>query len=529
MTENKKNLIHYIWHTSLFRHVLLVISITAVAIPGYDLLTVYPAFSGLLKETIEENAAHTAKHLANTLVEISENDGAFSKQGFNQSDWDALEFNARDFGLWKMRVFAPNGEIIYSTKPSEIGNINNKPYFADIVAKGGNVSKLERKQAQTMEGEALPLDVVEVYVPIMDGKQFLGAFEVYYDITSEYGALTKLQYQSGTILVIIVSIIVVLIWFLIVKAARERIELAKTRSQLSTQEKLFRDVIGSANSGIVVTDERQHITIVNAAFCEMTGYDDQEIIGKSPDILQSDQHEASYFQEIWGSVRQNGSWQGEIWNKNKEGDVYPGLLTISTIEDDQGVITHYVGIFHDISEQKASEQHYQDMAHHDGLTKLANRTLFLQLLDQAKREAAISKQPLAILFLDLDGFKNINDTAGHDAGDAMLIAVANRLRENVRKNDVIARLGGDEFILILANIDQKAIIQRVAENLITSINRPAMHEGKDISVGASIGAICYLPGDMTSNEELINQADDAMYEAKQSGKNCVVIRCDTPC
>jgi diguanylate cyclase (GGDEF)-like protein/PAS domain S-box-containing protein len=394
------------------------------------------------------------------------------------------------------------------------------------VAKGKTLSKLERKQQTSMEGEMLPLDVVEVYIPAMQEGNFQGAIEVYYDITEERELLQSLLLRSGLIFIALIVIIVLVIFLLIFRTAAQSRKLARTQHSLNTQEKIFRDVIDSAQEGIMVTDATQKIEIVNPAFSELTGYGEQEVLGLKPDLLRSDRHDSDFYQQMWQSLQDYKRWRGEIWNKRKDGTVYPELLSISTIEDESEEVTHYVGIFTDISQQKASEQRYQKLAYHDPLTQLPNRLLFLDRLNQALLESARSKTNVALLFLDLDGFKQVNDTAGHDAGDALLQEVAHRLSQAVRQDDTVARIGGDEFTIILKNVAKKEVLERIGNTLIQAVNEPVTVADSNFQVGASIGIACH-PADATDSDSLTAEADEAMYEAKQSGKNCLVLRCST--
>jgi diguanylate cyclase (GGDEF)-like protein/PAS domain S-box-containing protein len=503
-----------------------VVLLGSLILPGYDLLAVYPSFERLLAASIEKEADRTAQHLLRMLGGKEQDPATFSWEKIDQAVWDRLHHAAMDFGLWKTRVFSPGGEIIFSTISEEIGQWNKNDYFFDVVATGKPFTKIERKQGKTMEGEVLPVDVVETYIPVMHEGRFLGAIEVYYDITEERGLLQSLLLRSGLIFIGLIVAIVLAVILLLIRTAMESRKLAWTQKNLNAQEMMFRDVIDSAQDGIMVTDARQRIKIVNPAFSELTGYSEQDVLDQTPSILSSGRHDASFYERMWRSIHKHKSWRGEIWNRRKDGSVYPELLNISTIDDKMDGVTHYVGIITDITQQKASEQRYQKMAYHDPLTKLPNRLLFLDRLEQAMRESVRSGEHVALLFLDLDGFKQVNDSAGHDAGDALLQEVARRLSTAVRRDDTVARIGGDEFTLLLRNVNSRDVLELMANKLIRAINEPITVEDASFQVGASVGIACY-PGDAGDAETLIIVADEAMYEAKQSGKNRFVLRCDS--
>jgi len=518
-----ENVVRIIWQTALLRRILVVVLLGSIILPGYDLLSVYPSFERLLSSSIEKEANRTAQHLLRILKGRKHDTGPFSRETFDQTVWDDLHRSTLDFGLWKIRLFSPEGEIIFSTLPKEIGQINNNAYFFETVAKGTPFSKLERKQGTTMEGEVLPLDVVEVYIPVMHDGHFNGAIEAYYNVTEERDLLESLLLKSGLIFVGLVIAIVMVILLLLIRTAKESWTLSQTRKNLDAQGRIFHDVIHSAHDGIIVTDAEQHIDIVNPAFTKLTGYHKQEVMGQTPSILSSGRHDADFYEQMWQSIEEHKCWRGEIWNRRRDGSIFPGLLSISTIEDKTEGITNYVGIITDISQQKAAEQHYQTMAYHDPLTKLPNRLLFYDRLEQAIRESVRSGEYVALLFLDLDGFKQVNDSAGHDVGDLLLQEVARRLSCSVRSEDTVSRIGGDEFTLVLRNMNNDAVIERIGNKLIEIINKPVAIGDATAHVGASIGIARY-PIDAKDAENLISIADAAMYEAKHSGKNRIVMR-----
>jgi diguanylate cyclase (GGDEF)-like protein/PAS domain S-box-containing protein len=277
------------------------------------------------------------------------------------------------------------------------------------------------------------------------------------------------------------------------------------------------------NDGIIVTDADARILRVNRAFTKVTGYSAEEAVGQTPRILKSGRHDDEFFRNMWETLNRTGVWQGEIWNRRKNGELYPEWLTISAVTDVNGRVTHYVGVFADISERKEAEEEIQRLAFYDPLTELPNRRL---LMDRLRRSIAAAKRRRghgALLFIDLDNFKTLNDTFGHDFGDELLVAVAGRLAKCVRAEDTVARLGGDEFVIMLEDLggdDRDAATQArvVGEKIIRAFTQPFPLRGDEYYSTTSIG-VCLYPDLGETPEELLRRADTAMYRAKSGGRN----------
>ncbi|TVO77804.1 EAL domain-containing protein [Sedimenticola selenatireducens] len=292
------------------------------------------------------------------------------------------------------------------------------------------------------------------------------------------------------------------------------------RQHARQQERLAAKVMETSLESIAITDAKNRIQYVNPAFCEITGYSFAESLGKNPSFLSSGRHDGAFYKAMWEGINNEGSWQGEIWDRRKDGTLYLKWLSITAIENSAGEVTHYVGIASDITERKQTEERLKDLAHHDQLTGLPNRQLFNDRLEHAVIQAARSRERIALLFIDLDRFKGINDTYGHDVGDKLLIEVANRIHGKVREGDTVARLGGDEFTVILPDIKEVSNAVHIAYEIIELIDLPVIAEGHDCSVGASIG-IAFYPEDGTTTSALVRHADIAMYRAKShSGSAC---------
>jgi len=279
-------------------------------------------------------------------------------------------------------------------------------------------------------------------------------------------------------------------------------------------------VFETTREGVVMTDGERRIVMVNRAFCDITGYTEEEVVGRKPKILSSGRHAPEFYQEMWNSIATTGHWRGEIWNRRKNGDVYPQLLSISQVKNDAGAVVNYVGVFADISRLKASETKLDFLAHHDALTQLPNRLLLLSHLEHGIRVAQRENSQLALLMLDLDRFKDVNDSFGHAAGDELLQQVAERLMSRLRGMDTVARLGGDEFTVMLQKIAQPEDAAVVASDIMSSLSRPwTLSNGAEVRIGVSIG-ISLFPEHGTTTHDLLQHADAALYQAKNEGRSC---------
>jgi diguanylate cyclase (GGDEF)-like protein/PAS domain S-box-containing protein len=278
-----------------------------------------------------------------------------------------------------------------------------------------------------------------------------------------------------------------------------------------------------SNEVLVITDAKGVILRVNQAFTENTGYTAEEAVGQTPRLLKSGQHDAAFYRAMWETIQRTGAWQGEIWDRRKNGEIYPKWLTISAVKGSNGVVTHYVGSHIDITERKATEEKIRKLAFYDPLTGLPNRRLLMDRLQQALISSARSARQGAILFIDLDNFKVLNDTLGHDMGDLLLQQVAQRLQKSVRKTDTVARLGGDEFVVMLEELSGQRIeaaeqTEKIGEKILAALNRPYPLGAHNYHSTPSMGATLF--GDRQEEmSDLMKQADIAMYQAKKAGRN----------
>lgn len=277
-------------------------------------------------------------------------------------------------------------------------------------------------------------------------------------------------------------------------------------------------VTNNVLDAILVTDLEGKILSVNPAFSRITGFNNAEVIGQTPRILRSMRHDAAFYAQIWRALQEKGQWEGEIWNRRKDGEVFPCIARMSAIRNRKGSILRFVSVFTDISERKEYEEKLTHLAYFDALTRLPNRILVMDRLRQSINLVARNQEKLALLFLDLDGFKEVNDTLGHDIGDLLLQEVAGRLLDSVRNSDTVSRLSGDEFVIILQEITALSAVEQVAGKILERLQQPFLLQGHETRISGSIG-IAISPDDGSDAETLLKKADEAMYEAKRHGKN----------
>ncbi|MDP3438853.1 MAG: diguanylate cyclase, partial [Azonexus sp.] len=286
------------------------------------------------------------------------------------------------------------------------------------------------------------------------------------------------------------------------------------------QLQLAASVYQSSSEAMVVTDESNTILSVNPAFTTITGYSAEEAIGQTPNMLSSGRHDKSFFLAMWQAIEATGHWAGEIWNRKKNGDIFAEWLNINVIQDKASSSHRHVALFSEITDKKKSEEVIWKHANFDTLTQLPNRRLFSDRLEQGIKRASRAKDSMALLLIDLDGFKEVNDTYGHLVGDELLIEAAKRIKSCVRETDTVARLGGDEFTVILTEITDASHIERVARVLVEVLSRPYQLSKERANVSASIG-ISVCPGDAIDSVTLFKNADQAMYKSKLAGKDQV--------
>ncbi len=304
----------------------------------------------------------------------------------------------------------------------------------------------------------------------------------------------------------------------IVGIARDITERKKAETDLRIAATAF-----ESQESMMITDSKGVILRVNQAFTESTGYSDEEAVGKTPSLLKSGHHDADFYRAMWETIRFTGAWQGEIWDRRKNGEVYPIWLTISAVKGADGAVTHYVGSHFDITERKQSEEQIKNLAFYDHLTRLPNRRLLLDRLQQALASSGRSGRKGALIFIDLDNFKTLNDTLGHDIGDLLLQQVAQRLETCLREGDSVARLGGDEFVVLLEDLSKDALeaasqAEGIGEKILITLNQPYYLGNHEHYNTPSIGITLFNEQQLQqASEDLFKQADLAMYQAKNAG------------
>jgi len=300
----------------------------------------------------------------------------------------------------------------------------------------------------------------------------------------------------------------------VIGVGRDITERKLTEEKLQLASMVFKN----SSQSIMVADSHGLIVAVNSGFERITGYTEEEVIGKNPSILSSGRQDKAFYQSMWNSLNDTGHWEGELWNRRKNGDIYPAWLTINVIRNEDGTIDRYVELCSDFTKRKQAEELIFQQANFDPLTGLPNRHMFLERLEQEVGTARRLGLPMALMILDLDRFKDVNDTLGHDMGDVMLQDTAERLKSCVREYDSVSRLGGDEFTVILSSVEDIGRVERVAQNILHRLSEPYQLGKETVHITTSVG-VTLFPDDATSADDLLKNADQAMYAAKKEGRN----------
>lgn len=275
----------------------------------------------------------------------------------------------------------------------------------------------------------------------------------------------------------------------------------------------------NSRMGMMITNSTGDILDVNASFSRITGYSRDEVLGKNPKALKSGHQQMDFYSKMWASLKENGYWEGEIWNRRKNGEIYAEWLTINKIKAISEEAIRYVGVFSDINSTKFQEAKWEHAAHHDNLTGLPNRLLLTDRISQAVLKNKRDRHNFAVIYIDLDGFKSVNDLYGHAAGDIVLVTLASRMRQCLRECDTLARIGGDEFLALMNELPEKSTCVPVLDRLLEVTQIPVSHNGFDLKVTASLGVRYCSSNELHDCAAIVDQADATMYQAKLTGKN----------
>lgn len=458
-----------------------------------------------------------------------------------------------DSRVLKIKIYTPEGYLVFSTDLAQIG-IDQKENGGVLAAAAGRVvSEITPRDAiDSFERTISGGDVLSSYMPITESGRVVAVFELYSDIAPFIAQMRGLRNAVAVTVGLSVLLLYLLLSYLIwhakkiidrqrsdlegnnrllesrvaertkaLEAANEKLrEEVAERTRAEVDLRLAATVFESTGEGVVIVDRRQRILAVNRAFTDITGYAAEEAVGKMPSLLKSGRQNEAFYLSMWASVDQTGQWVGELWNRRKNGDVYPEWLSVSAVRDNIGELTHYVGVFSDITALKTSQDRLEYLAHHDVLTGLPNRIQLGRQMSAAIGNARENGQQFSILFIDLDHFKHVNDTLGHPLGDMLLHEVGVALRACLSDSAVVARVGGDEFVALLKpSVDADSdTATDAATAVLVALSEPFSVDEHQLSVGASIGIVRY-PDDGETADILLAHADAAMYRAKAQGRN----------
>lgn len=396
--------------------------------------------------------------------------------------------------------------VVVTNAQTQIISINNA--FCDITGYG--LDELLGQQCEFLQGSDTDSDTIHTIRQALQAGQDFDGEILNYRKNGEafWNAMTITQmFDDDGVLSHFIGII---------RDITERKQ-AKERLQLAA------NVFTFASEGIMITNADGNIVDTNAAFSLITGYDQEEVVGQKPHMLGSGRQDSAFFTALWAELHSSGQWHGEIWNRRKNGEFYAAMLNVSAVRNSKNHIDYFVALYTDITAKKNYQHQLERRAHHDPLTGLANRVLFTDRLDQAIAQALRHHQLLALVYLDLDGFKAVNDVHGHQAGDVLLIAVATRMQAVLREGDTLARIGGDEFMAVLVDLHSSKESLPVMQRMLLAASTPVLIDGVQVQVSASLGVTYFPQIGAATAEQLIEQADQAMYQAKQSGKNRIQV------
>jgi diguanylate cyclase (GGDEF)-like protein/PAS domain S-box-containing protein len=448
-------------------------------------------FDAELSINISRDGRGRLQHYVGVIADITERKRNESRVLELNRDFVSFLENTSDFVYFKDR----NSRFRFASQT--LAAITGHAHWRDMLGKH-DLDVFPPETARIYQDEELPI--------FRDGKPLVNKVDPYFDASGNKGWVSTSKWPLFDAQDQVEGLFGISRDITVQKLNEEKLELAAS-------------VFHNSREGITITRTDGTIIDVNEAFTNITGYSREEVIGKNPRILSSGRHGKTHYAAMWQSLVQNGHWYGEIWNRRKDGEVYAEMLTISTVRDAQGSPLHYVALFSDITNAKAHEQQLEHIAHYDALTNLPNRVLLADRLKQAMLQVQRRAQRLAVVFLDLDGFKAVNDAHGHEAGDQLLMALANRMKTALREGDTLARIGGDEFVVVLVDLVDSTESMPMLNRLLLAASEPVQLDAVTLQVSASLGVTLFPQEEEMDADQLQRQADQAMYQAKISGKN----------
>lgn len=502
----------------LLKFIILISFIAVIFLPGYTFFFLHPQYADLLYENAEKEALHDATHLASMLVSL----GMDFQRGSIPTDFiEEVEKFKDELDLEKINVFSASGEIIYSTDQKDIGKTNSKSYFREILAKGKTYSKIVRRDSRTLDGQLVSADIAEIYIPVMDRNRFVGAFEIYDDITAQLDRLNMLITRSRYLVFTITFVLLIAVVMSALKASRTIIERdqleqeisVRTRAEKDLQESegKYRSLVESTGDSIYLVDKDYRYLYMNKNHAERMGFSGDEYKGRTYSEFHSPEETKWFVKNIDKVFSFGKSFQFEHKSR-RDGRYF--LQTLSPVRNAAGEITAVTIVSKDVNEQKLMEARLHALSITDDLTGLFNRRGFFHLAEQQLKLANRHKMGIFMLYADLDGLKTINDTFGHREGDRALIEMAKLLKRNYRDSDIIARIGGDEFVVIpVGTTGDNVEIINARFHTVLGHHNETMNRGYTLSV--SIGIAYYDPEDPCTLDEFLLQADRLMYEQKR--------------
>jgi diguanylate cyclase (GGDEF)-like protein/PAS domain S-box-containing protein len=482
-------------------------------LPLYTTFFLYPSFTRLLAENTEDEAVRVGTHLASLFFpERAE----LKPRSLSEEVIREIDAVRRDLMIIKIKVFTPSGEIIYSTDSREIGEINRRSYFHETVAGGSPYSKVVRKESKSLEDQVMISDVVETYVPIMNGKKFVGAFEIYYDITKDKQGLDRLIARSATITYIVAFGLLVAVIASSLKAKRTIIERNRIECALEESEKNYHELYDMAPDMYHSVDRNGIIIACNDTEAAMLGYRKDEIIGRPITDFFTEDTKKNFAIDFPKLLEKETTLLLEREFVRKDGSTFIASLNVSSEFDRNGNFRRTRAIARDVSELKKMEQKLRELAERDPLTGIYNRRMLSHFLDMETLKAMRYRRPLSFIMFDLDHFKRVNDTFGHDVGDHVLKTTVDVVAQVLRKADVFARYGGEEFVVLSPETNGEGA-KVLAEKIRAIIAKTVFETAGRLTV--SLGVSVLREHDTPAS--LIKRADDALYLAKSKGRNRV--------